>query len=221
MRKILVLLSLLFVLSGCTKLCRPVYQPSQYLTFQNLSDMPVKLKLVDGRKDNEKKFLKVGFVDYWDKSSTKYNQYQFIQLDRSSIEIFKSSIEEAMGRCGYKFSEDANIILALEIRKFFCDDSVVSRIFADIELDLSIQKNEGVIFRKYFTEHSEKPFDGFRQYQDAELLLSWCLSTTVEKIASNKEVLNAVKRSYGKTVAEKTTRPPSQLELLPDIKTGT
>ena len=218
---IFILTITLFLVSGCVELCRPVYQPSQYLTFQNLSDMPVKLKLVDGRKDNEKKFLKVSFANYWDKSSTKYKQHQYIQLDRSSVEIFESSIKEAMVRGGYRFSEDTNVILVVEIRKFFCDDSVVSRIFADIELDFSIQKNEGVIFRKYFTEHSEKPFDGFRQYQDAKLLLSQCLSTTVEKIASNEDILNAIKKSYGKPVNGETTKPPSQAGALPEIRTGT
>jgi S1-C subfamily serine protease len=183
--------------------------------------MPVKLKLVDGRKDNEKKFLNVSFFEYWDKSSTKYNKYQYPQLERSSVEIFESSIEEAMRRYGYKFSEDANVILVVELRKFFCSITGSQNNTADIELDCSIQKNDEIVFKKYFTERAEKQFEAFRQYQDVELLLSRCLSTTVEKIASNKEILNAVKRSYGKPVIEETTKPPSQTESLPEIKTGT
>ncbi len=220
---IFILTITLFLVSGCFKaeLCQPVYQPSQYLTFQNLSDMPVKLKLVDGRKDNEKKFLKISFANYWDKSSSKYKKSQYLQLDHSSIEIFKSSIEEALGRCGYKFSEDANIILVLELRKFLCSITGNQSNKADIELDFSIQNNEEVIFKKYFTEHIEKQFKAFQQYQDAELLLSRCLSTTVEKIASNEEVLKAVKISYGKLVPEETTKPRSQTEALPEIRTGT
>jgi len=220
---IFILTITLFLVPGCFKaeLCRPVYQPSQYLIFQNLSDMPVKLKLVDGRKDNEKKFLKVSFANYWDKSSSKYKQHQYIQLDRSSVEIFEVATKEAMERRGYKFAEDANVLLIIEIRKYLCAITGSQNTAIDIELDCSVHENDKIVFKKYFVEHAEKPFGAFRQYQDAELLLSQCLSTTVEKIASNEDILNAIKKSYGKPVNEETTKPPSQTEVLPEIRTGT
>lgn len=207
MKTRIILLALLFC-TGCVVRCNPTYTPTGSLGFENLGNMPVELKVIDGRGESEKVFFKrIWGEQYWDINAKEYNQYQPIQLEVSSCEILKNSLEKAMTDYGYKLVKDAPIAIDVTLRKYLhvCDtwaQDYSGRVFADIQFDVSVRKNGLLLAKKRISGQSEKNFDPFRQFQDAEPLLSDCLSKAVEKIVSDNEVLNAVKKGYVKYIPE-------------------
>lgn len=191
------ILTAIFFLSGCfeAEMCRPVYTPTGSLGFEDLADMPVMLRVNDGR--TEKIFFKHIWLKYSDPDSEKHDQP--VKLEKSPQVILKDSIERALTGYGYVVTEDAPVSIDINLMEFLytCDTRDRLSVFADIKFHVTVKNSQRVITQGLFSEHTEKSFDAFRQYQDAEPVLSKCLSTIVEDFASDQAILNAVRKGYG------------------------
>lgn len=196
------LLTVIFLLSGCfeAEMCRPVYTPTGSLGFEDLADMPIMLKVNDGR--TEKIFFKHAWLKYSDPDSEKHDQP--VKLEKSPQAILKDSIERALTGYGYVVTEDAPMSIDINLMEFLytCDTTDQFFVSADIKFDVTVKNLQRIITQGLFSEHTKKNFDGFRQLQDAEPLLSKCLSTIVEDFASDKAILNAVRKGYGKEITD-------------------
>ena len=142
----------------------------------------------------------------------KYKNHQYVKLERSSCEILRNSLEEAMTDYGYKLVKDAPIVLDIYLRKYLHVIDTASRdysgkVFSDIQFDVSVIKDGTLVAKKFISEHSEKKFAPFSQRQDAELLLSDCLSKAVERFVSDTSILNEIKRAYGIEIPEEPLEP--------------
>ena len=191
------LLSAIFLLSGCfeAEICRPVYTPTGRLGSGVLTDMPVALKVNDGR--TEKIFFKHMGFNYLDPGLEKGGQP--VKLEKSPRVILKDSIEKALTRYGYVVKENAPVSMYINLMKFLyiCDSWKQLFVFADIKFNVIVKNSQGIITQGLFSERAQKDFDSFRQYQDAETVLSNCLSTVVEEFVSDRAILNAVRKGYG------------------------
>jgi len=218
MYKILLLLPLLFV-SGCFKavVCEPTYVPSGTLAFEDLSDMPIKLQVTDSRTG--KFFFKQLWVKCWDPDLEK-KPWQPIELVKPPQTILRDSLLRVLNEYGYAVTHDAPTTIEVNLTEFlYTADG--DPVFANIKLNASIKNSQRVFTRRHFVEYTEKKLDSFRQYQDAEPVLSKCLSKIVERFTSDKEILKALRISYGKPTSEETTKPPFRAKARPEIRAGT
>lgn len=194
------LLTAIFLLSGCFKaeICRPVYTPTGSLGFEDSANMPVMLKVNDAR--TEKIFFKHVWLKYSDPGSEK--PHQPVKLEKSPQVILKNSIERALTGYGYVVTEDAPVSIDINLKEFLytCDTGDRLSVFADIKFDATVKNLQRVITQGLFSKHTEKNFDAFRQYQDAETVLSKCLSMIVEEFASDQAIFNAVRKGYGREI---------------------
>lgn len=217
MKKALVFLPLILFCSCCfgaAVICKPAYVPTGDFTFEDLSDMPVKLQVTDYR--TEKFFFKHMWAKYWDPDTGKKQKNQPVKLEKTPKQIVEENLLIVLNEYGYMVKDDAPTTIEVNLTKFLYTVEG-DPTFANIELNVAIQNSQRVFARRNFDEYTEKELDAFHQYQDAEPVLSICLSRILEKLAADKAIPDAIKKSYGKNVAVEDTRPPSQAET----RTGT
>lgn len=194
---ILCLLTAGFFLVGCfeAEMCRPVYTPTGRLGFEDLAELPVALRVTDGR--SEKIFFRHLWSKYGDSDSER--RHQIIKLEKSPRVILEESLETALTRYGYVVREDASVKIDINLKEFLytCDTTERLFVYADIEFDVTVKNQQVVLTQGSFSKRAEKHFDGFRQLQDAEPVLGECVSRIVEEFVSDRAILNAVRIGYG------------------------
>jgi uncharacterized lipoprotein YajG len=190
------LLSAILLLSGCfeAEICRPVYTPTGRPGSGVLTGMPVSLKVNDDR--TEKIFFKHMGFNYLDPGLEKSGQP--VRLEKSPHIILKDSIEKALIRYGYVVKENAPVSMDINLIKFLyiCDTGKQLFVFADIKFNVIVKNPQGTITQGLFSKRARKDFDAFRQHQDAETVLSDCLSTVVEEFVSDQAISDAVRKGY-------------------------
>ena len=183
----------LFVLNGCAEVCRPKYNPTQVLPCKVTDNRAVCLQVIDGRRQKERYFARSMFLKFYEPYVREYAQSPSFRLERPSVVIFRESLELACVKHGYMVSLDADTQINVELHKFlYTIWGRKLKVMADIEVDVSVQKGETKIFAKKMSRYDEKEFDGFRQYQDGELLLNVCLNNILKEIVCDAEIRNAI-----------------------------
>jgi uncharacterized lipoprotein YajG len=204
MKKLALLLLLLFSLSGCAKhLVRPTYTPTGNLSYDNLmNEMPVKLQVNDNRK--EKIFIHYFFNTDIPESGGNYGAHHW-EMESTSRKIVEQALIQAMKDYGYVFATDAPVTFDVTLRKFVYLENTQKKgqIFtADIELDVIVKKPNQIFAKKRIAATVDKKFNLFIHTKQPESALSSCLSNVVEKVASDLEITNGIKRAYGKKIPE-------------------
>lgn len=207
MKKLSLLLLSLLSLSGCkTYLIRPTYTPTGNLSYDNLmKELPVNLKVNDNRK--EKIFICYYFNTVIPESGGNYGVHHW-EMESPSREIVEQALIQAMQDYGYVLAKDAPITFDVTLRKFLYFENTHKKVgifTADIELDVMVQKTNQIFAKKRIATTFDRKPTLFGHAVQIEPTLSSCLSNVVEKVASDLEITNGIKRAYGKEIVIKET----------------
>jgi S1-C subfamily serine protease len=217
--------------------CSPKYFPSGQIKKIDVDGLSLNITVEDSRDDKEKYFFlwTMGWKS-WDSDATKFNRGQKLFLTSKPKDIVKEALSDSFLNAGYKDSNQTeDITLRFKLNKFLYtfDTWKYKDPFAEISLKVLVEKNGQCCFTKEFFCHSDKPVNLFRQIEDAEPVLSKCLSKMVEDVAMDEELKLAIFKAYGVTAKVKedlkqpvetpkqpaeSPRPPKNIDV---ISTGT
>ncbi|MCK5602570.1 hypothetical protein KAR91_11890, partial [Candidatus Pacearchaeota archaeon] len=201
MRKLILVLVIIcaVVITGCGRTYNPTYltdrltfgkteivDPLTFEKIESVNGLPIKVRAEDNRTHDKKYFLKLGFITYYE------NKPDYIQLERSSKEIIQTAFGEGFRRGGFTLDKKACVVANISVEKFFCTISGAEDNEAVIELDLSLKENGKTIYHKHILETYRQKFNAFRQNEDAESLLSECLTMGINKTLGNTEFANQI-----------------------------
>ena len=203
--------------------CSPKYVPSGQLKKIIADDLALNIVVtVEDQRDDKDKyfFLWIWGWKSWDPDATKFNEGQKLFLTRLPKDIVKDALTETFSNAGYKITEQKNVVtVKVEINKFryTLDTWKYKKPFAQISVTVVVAKGDGCYFTKEFHARSEKPVDVFRQIEDAEPVLSKCLSTIVEDIALDGKLKLAIFKAYGiALVSKEIPKPPIETPRQPN-----
>lgn len=183
----------LLLLSGCAVVCSPKYNPTQALPCKAAGNKAVSLQVEDGREQNERYFARSMFMKFYEPYVREYVQNPMFQLERPSAEILEESVEQALVKQGYEISSEANTRINVELHKFlYTIWGRKLKVMADIEVDVFVYKGDSKILAKTISRYDEKEFDGFKQYEDGEVILNICLNNIIKKIVCDNEIREAL-----------------------------
>jgi len=216
MRRIPILLSaFVFVLSGCAHVAvSPKYVPSGNLSYDNvMREMPISLKVQDQRK--EKIFIHYFFGTKIADSGGNYG-FRGWKMSTSPNQATAMALKDAMESYGYTLMPDANVAVDATLRKFlyFENQQKPNAFTAAIELDVVVHDPNNRIFaKKFFVETIDEQHFIFWNYdQEPGNMLELCLSKIVEKVASDIDITNGIKKAYGKEIITETAKQISRTE---------
>ena len=177
--------------------CSPKYSPSGQIKKIDVKDLTLNITVEDPRDDKEKYFFlwSMGWKS-WDPDATKSNGGQKLFLTSKPKDIVKGALSDSFLNAGYKVTDQIEgIKLRFKLNKFLytLDTWKNGPIgIADIALTVSVGKNGQSCFTKKFYDRSDKPFDAFHQIEDAEPVLSKCLSKIVEDVVMDGDLRLAI-----------------------------
>lgn len=185
---------------GCTAVYKPIYTPTD-IFYEDLRETPIKLRVHDDRKENEKVF----YENY--PIAISENSKSGIELEPSSREIIERSLLRAMGTSDYLIREDAPIVMDVSVKEFIWRFNHYAMAFgqsftADIKLEVAVKKNDRIFIKKTIAETVERKPPISHMGQD-ENMLSECLTKTVEKLISDNNIIAAIRRAYKDNAIEK------------------
>lgn len=209
------LIATLFVMTGCGQNCNPTYLSNSavFKNIEKVNGLPIRIKTEDSREIDEKYFLKLGFITYHETDSKDFNEYQTVKLARPSKEIVQSAFDEGFKRCGFTLNDNAYVVANITLKKFLCTISGSKDNEAVIEFDLSLKENDTIIYHKSISETYRQKFNAFRQNEDAEPLLSKCLTMAIDNTLASPEFTNQIAanaQSFQLMPAQKETLITSQ-----------
>jgi formylglycine-generating enzyme required for sulfatase activity len=182
--------------------CSPKYSPSGQIKKIDVKDLTLNIITEDPRDDKKKYFFlwSMGWKS-WDPDATKFNGNQKLFLTSKPKDIVQGALSDSFLNAGYEVSDQAEgIKLRFKLEKFLYTVDTLKYgmiVFAEITLKVSVEKNEQSCFAKDFYGRSDKPFDAFRQVEDAEPVLSQCLSKIAEEAAMDGELKLAIFKACG------------------------
>ncbi|RPJ78978.1 MAG: hypothetical protein EHM20_02600 [Alphaproteobacteria bacterium] len=184
----ILMISICFM-AGCGQKCNPTYlaDSSVIEKINEVKGLPIRVSAQENRTPKEKYFLKIGFMTYYEKDGEHFNDYHPVQLGKPSKEIIQTAFGEGFKQCGFTLNDDACVVADISIEKFFCTVSGGKDNEAIIEADLSLREDDKTIYHKHISETYKQKFDAFRQMEDAEPLLSKCLSMAIDKALTDPE----------------------------------
>ncbi|OQB44060.1 MAG: putative serine protease HhoB precursor [bacterium ADurb.Bin157] len=202
--------------------CNPEYFPSGQIKKIDINDLALNIIIEDVRNEKDKYFFlwTMGWKS-WDPDAKKFNKGQHLFLTDTPKDILKNAIKTSFFIAGYQVSEERkDIRLICKIDKFLytLDPWKYGQIgFAEIDMQVFVEKYGIDSFIKEFYERSEIPFNSFRQVQDVEPTLSKCLSKIVEDVVMDVDLKDAILKAHGvKAVNNETPN-----EAITHIKNGT
>jgi S1-C subfamily serine protease len=216
MRRLFILIpAFVFALSGCTSTAvSPKYIPTGNLSYDNLMrEMPVRLTVQDQRR--EKIFMHIFFGTKIADSGGNYGVRHW-KMATSPSEVTALALKEVMEPYGYTLTPDATIVIDIKLRKFlfFENRETPNNFTAAIELDTVVHDPNQIFAKKLFTQTIDRPFDLWNFQEQPGNMLELCLSKIVEKVASDIDITNGIKKAYGKEIVIEKTQQISRPEVV-------
>jgi uncharacterized lipoprotein YajG len=185
---------------GCTPVYKPIYTPTD-IFYEDLQEMPIKLQVLDDREENKKVFYKNYPITVLENSKSG------VILEPSSREIIERSLLKAMGASGYSVKDNVPIVMDVYVKEFVWCFNHYAIIFgqsftADIKVEVVVKKNDKIFIKKTIAETVERKSPIANMGQE-EKMLSECLTKVVEKLISDYNIIEAIRRAYKSNIVGK------------------